>query len=64
MTWRKARPQADRQEWLANPKRVVVKVGSGVLSRGGIGLHRPTTGGLASALASLRSRGIEVILVS
>ena len=64
MTSRKASPPADRQEWLAHARRVVVKVGSGVLSRGGIGLHRPTLFGLAAALASLRARGIEVILVS
>jgi glutamate 5-kinase len=43
---------------------VVVKVGSGVLSRGGLGLHRPTIAWLASALAALRTQGIEVILVS
>lgn len=64
MTSRKASPPAERREWLAHAKRVVVKVGSGVLSRGGIGLHRPTVSGLAAALASLRARGIEVILVS
>jgi glutamate 5-kinase len=64
MTSRKASPRADRQEWLSHPKRVVVKVGSGVLSRGEIGLHRPTLAGLASAVASLRARGIEVVLVS
>ncbi|MBI2162714.1 MAG: glutamate 5-kinase, partial [candidate division NC10 bacterium] len=49
---------------MAHPRRVVVKVGSGVLSRGGISLHRPTVAGLASALAGLRARGVEVILVS
>jgi glutamate 5-kinase len=64
MTSRKASPHADRQAWLAHPKRVVVKVGSGVLSRGGISLHRPAITGLASALAGLRARGIEVVLVS
>ncbi len=64
MTSRKASLRADRQEWLAHPKRVVVKVGSGVLSRGGVGLHRQTVTGLASALAALRARGIEVVLVS
>ncbi len=64
MTSHKASSPADRREWLAHPKRVVVKVGSGVLSRAGIGLHRPTITGLAVALASLRARGIEVILVS
>lgn len=64
MTSRKASPHADRQAWLAHPKRVVVKVGSGVLSRGGISLHRPAITSLASALAGLRARGIEVVLVS
>jgi len=64
MTSRKASPPADRRDWLAHAKRVVVKVGSGVLSRGGISLHRPTMAGLASALAGLRTRGMEVILVS
>ncbi len=47
-----------------HPRRVVVKVGSGVLSRGGIGLHRQTIADLASALAGLQDRGAEVILVS
>lgn len=64
MTSRKAPPPADRQPWLGHVKRVVVKVGSGVLSRGGAGLHRPTVAALASGLAALRARGIEVILVS
>ena len=64
MTSRKASPPADRGEWLAHPKRVVVKVGSGVLSRGGISLHRPTVAALAAALAGLRAREMEVILVS
>jgi len=64
MTSRKASPPADRQQWLAHARRVVVKVGSGVLSRGGTGLHRPMVSGLAAALAALRTRGIEVILVS
>lgn len=64
MTSRKASSPADRQEWLDHAKRVVVKVGSGVLSRGGISLHRPTVAALAAALAALRARGIEVILVS
>ncbi len=64
MTSRKPSPQADRQAWLAHSKRVVVKIGSGVLSRGGTTLDRPTVATLASALAAVRSRGIEVILVS
>ena len=64
MTSRKAAPPVPRGEWLAGPRRVVVKVGSGVLSRGGIGLHRPTILELAAALARLQAQGMEVILVS
>jgi glutamate 5-kinase len=64
MTLRKTPPPVDRLEWLVHARRVVVKVGSSVLSRGEIGLHRPTVGQLAGALAGLRARGLEVILVS
>jgi glutamate 5-kinase len=64
MTLRKTSPRVDRQQWLAQARRLVVKMGSSVLSRGEIGLHRGTVGQLAGALASLRARGIEVILVS
>jgi len=35
-------PTGSRTEWLGTPARIVVKVGSGVLSHGGVGLHRPT----------------------
>jgi glutamate 5-kinase len=42
----------------------VVKVGSGVLSRGGIGLHRATIQSLAGCLARVQDSGVEVILVS
>jgi glutamate 5-kinase len=42
----------------------VVKVGSGVLSRGGVGLHRPTIQALAGCLARIQGQGVEAILVS
>ena len=61
---RKGPTAGTRQEWLGTPRRLVVKVGSGVLSRGGIGLHRPTLRALASCLARVQARGIETILVS
>ncbi len=61
---RKDLTAGNRQEWLGAPRRIVVKVGSGVLSRGGIGLHRPTLQALASCLARVRDRGVETILVS
>ncbi len=64
MTSRKAPPPGSRQEWLGSPRRIVVKVGSGVLSRGGVGLHRETIQTLAISLARLQSQGVEVILVS
>ena len=41
-----------------------MKVGSGVLSRGGIGLHRAVMADLAAALAALQGQGLETILVS
>jgi len=55
---------ANRLEWLQHPRRLVVKVGSGVLSQGAAGLHRPTLRELAAGLAALQGRGLEVILVS
>jgi glutamate 5-kinase len=64
MTSRKVPRPGSRQDWLGAPRRIVVKVGSGVLSRGGVGLHRETIQALASSLARLPARGVEVILVS
>jgi glutamate 5-kinase len=45
-------------------KRVIVKVGSGVLSGGGDGLHRATLRRLAAEIAKARAAGHEVVLVS
>ncbi len=64
MTSRKAPPPAERKQWMGAPRRIVAKIGSGVLSRGGSGLHRPTMVELAAAVARLQGRGLEVILVS
>ncbi len=64
MTSRKTHLPAERKGWPGDPHRVVVKVGSGVLSRGGNGLHRATMVELATAVARLQGRGVEVILVS
>jgi glutamate 5-kinase len=64
MTTRKAPLPADRRTWLGHVRRLVVKVGSGILSGGGAGLHRPTLAALAQTLAGLASGGTEVILVS
>ncbi len=64
MSPKKASPPVSRRERLGTIKRLVVKVGSGVLSRGGVGLHRPTLAELAEALENLRAQGVEAILVS
>jgi len=63
MTSRKL-PTGSRAEWLGTPRRIVVKVGSGVLSHGGVGLHRPTLQALAGCLARVQAQGVEPILVS
>lgn len=52
-----------RQEYLAKARRVVVKVGSAVLTSSD-GLNFEVLGNLASQLALLRKSGREVILVS
>jgi glutamate 5-kinase len=64
MTSRKVLCSGSRQEWLGTPRRIVVKIGSGVLSHGGIGLHRPTIQALAGCLARVQEQGVEAILVS
>ena len=45
-------------------KRLVVKVGSAVLSKGDIGLHRPTLERISRELSALREEGREIVLVS
>ncbi len=45
-------------------KRLVVKVGSAVLSKGDVGLHRPTLERICRELSSIREDGREVVLVS
>ncbi len=58
-------PSADsRQGCIGSPRRIVVKVGSGVLSRGGVGLHRASIHALAGCLTRVQDSGTEVILVS
>src|SRR3990172_2477570 len=47
-----------------NVKRLVVKVGSAVLSKGDVGLHRPTMERICRELSSIREEGREVVLVS
>ncbi len=63
MTTRKS-PAESRAEWLGLPRRIVVKVGSGVLSRGESGVHRDMIRRLAASLAKLAVGTVEPILVS
>jgi glutamate 5-kinase len=45
-------------------KRVVVKIGSSLLTKGGKGLDQAAIAGWVSQMAGIRQRGIDVILVS
>jgi glutamate 5-kinase len=49
---------------LAGAKRVVVKIGSSLLTNAGAGLDREAIAGWVGQIAELRTRGIEVVLVS
>ena len=48
----------------ARGRRIIVKVGTGVLSKGDLRLHRPTIENLARELSELRAGGREMVLVS
>ncbi|WP_348827156.1 glutamate 5-kinase [Halomonas sp. RT37] len=49
---------------LSSARRVVVKIGSALLTNDGRGLDDPAIGGWVDQIAALASRGIEVVLVS
>ncbi|MFO8152507.1 glutamate 5-kinase [Thioalkalivibrio sp.] len=46
------------------PRRVVIKIGSALITAEGAGLDRPALTGWAREIAELRQRGTEVVLVS
>jgi glutamate 5-kinase len=54
---------SDRSE-LTRARRWVVKIGSALLTEGGRGLHREAIADWVEQMAALRSRGIEIVLVS
>ncbi|WP_136255872.1 glutamate 5-kinase [Onishia niordana] len=56
--------QAPGREALAGARRVVVKIGSALLTNDGRGLDEPAIGGWVDQVAELHRRGIEVVLVS
>jgi glutamate 5-kinase len=49
---------------LSDARRIVVKIGSSLLTNAGAGLDRDAIAGWAKQIAELRSRGIEVLVVS
>jgi glutamate 5-kinase len=53
-----------RKELLKKVKRIVVKIGSGVLTSGEIGVDPLFLQGLAAQIAGLRAKGMEVVIVS
>ncbi|MCL2831107.1 MAG: glutamate 5-kinase [Betaproteobacteria bacterium] len=53
-----------RQQALANARRIVVKVGSSLVTDNGMGLDLNAIGDWARQIAALRAQGREVILVS
>ena len=52
------------REELAGAKRVVVKIGSSLLTNAGAGLDREAVADWAGQIAALRARGVEVLVVS
>ncbi|MFY0992120.1 glutamate 5-kinase [Halomonas sp. C05BenzN] len=56
--------QVVEREALRGARRVVVKIGSALLTNDGRGLDEPSIGGWVDQIAELHRRGIEVVLVS
>jgi glutamate 5-kinase len=56
--------QAPGRDALAGARRVVVKIGSALLTNDGRGLDEAAIGGWVDQIAELHRRGIEVVLVS
>ncbi len=53
-----------REQTLANIRRVVVKIGSALITRNGLGVSDAVIAPWAKQIAELRAQGIEVVLVS
>lgn len=56
--------QTERKSLLANVSRCVVKIGSALLTANGAGLNQELIRDLARQIAELRSRNVEVVLVT
>jgi glutamate 5-kinase len=59
-----AMPPNKRSEFLNRVRRVVVKIGSAILTRDGSGLDTVAISAWVSQMAALRGRGAEVVLVT
>ncbi len=57
-------PSTDKREALTRARRVVVKIGSAVLTKDGTGLDGQAIGGWTTQIADLRARGMDVVLVT
>src|SRR3989344_3893661 len=55
---------ADKRQALTRARRVVVKIGSALLTRNGQGLNRDAIEEWVNQLAQLRARGVEIVLVT
>lgn len=53
-----------RREGLTRVRRCVIKIGSALVTNGGLGLDREAIAGWAAQVAELRGRGIEVVIVT
>ena len=53
-----------RRQLLTTAKRIVIKIGSALLTNDGQGLDKPAITGWVSQIAALRQQGLEVVLVS
>ena len=57
-------PSTDKREALTRARRVVVKIGSAVLTKDGTGLDGQAIGAWTTQIAALRARGMDVVLVT
>lgn len=53
-----------RREALTRVRRCVIKIGSALVTNGGLGLDREAIAGWAEQIAELRRRGVEVVIVT
>lgn len=53
----------DRSKF-SKAKRIIVKIGSALLTGGGAGLDKPAITGWVAQIAEIRRRGVEIVLVS